>query len=134
MISEIGKCQGKAPMRACYCDTCMLHRTRRAEFLLCSVTQGRHDTYDIDKIFKQFIKKEDMEELYGWDKLRDRIIQACRHKTMFLGRPMSRRVEDCIDPKLPFAPASKIRFQACMYCKIASRVPCVPCVSVGLRT
>ena len=54
---------GKAPMRACYCDTCMLHRPRRAEFLLCSVTQGRHDTYDIDKIFKQFTTKEDMEEL-----------------------------------------------------------------------
>ena len=113
---------GKAPMRNCGCDSCILHRKRRAEYILCSITHGRFDSYEIDKVYKQLREKENMDEIYGWDGLRDRIVQACRHKTVFIGRSLSRRVEDCIDPKLPIACVSKIRFQACVYCRAIQHI------------
>ena len=46
---------GIAPMRRCSCDVCNLHGRRRTEYLLCSITPGRHDTCEssLENILKR---------------------------------------------------------------------------------
>ena len=77
---------GIAPMRRCSCNVCMLHGRRRAEYLMCSITQGRHNTYDVKKLLRLF-EREGLDRFVPDGELESRIVEATRNKSVFLSRP-----------------------------------------------
>ena len=110
---------GIAPMRHCSCDMCNLHGRRRTEYLLCSITQGRHNSYDVTALRKLF-EKEGLDRFLPEDELEIRIVEATRNKTVLLSRPESDRLEEAIDPKVPIGEEVGINFHACKYSTLFS--------------
>ena len=112
---------GIAPMRRCSCDMCNLHGRRRTEYLLCSITQGRHDTYNLQDMQKHF-EAEGLDRFVPEGQLRTYISEACRNKTVLLSRPAPDRLEEAVDPKVPIGIEIGIEFHACKYCNVIQHV------------
>ena len=112
---------GVSPMRLCSCETCNLHGRRRAEYILCSITKGRSNTYDVKTVAKRF-EKERLNQFLPEGQLEAYISEACRNKTVLLSRPASSRVEETVDPKVPIGYEEGITFHACEYCNVIQHV------------
>ena len=93
---------GGAPMRICFCDICNLHGRRRAEYILCSIIQGRYNTYNVQDIKKQF-EEEGLDRFISEGELGAYISEVCRNQIVLFTRLASRCAEEGVDPKVPIA-------------------------------